>query len=205
MLATLTGGLLFSNDNGIEHSIQTAVEEGEITYTLGFYPLQEEQDGAWHHLKVQVARHDVQVRYRENYFAGAADRTLGRPALEQLLRDSLEATQLEILAATAPDPARPGFIQVKVNVDLHNLELKHEKGRRSGGIDVSFYLQGSGKVRTKTLEIAIPDDQFAAFLVKGIDTVESLDTTIGTGPLRVVVQDRTTGAAGSVTVSLPGR
>ncbi len=205
-LAGLTGGLVFINDNGIENLIQASIDDGELTYTLGFYPLQDEQDGTWHKLKVEVARRDVKVRYRENYFAaGGADRALNRPTLDQLLKDSLDATQLEILAETTPDPARPGFIQVKVNVDLHDLELEHENARRSSVIDVSFHVGGSGKVLTKTLKIDIPDDQFAAFLGKGIDTVESVDTTGGMGALRVVVQDRTTGAAGTVTVPLGQR
>jgi VWFA-related protein len=202
-LAGLTGGLVFINDNGIENLIQAAIDDGELTYTLGFYPLQDEQDGTWHKLKVEVARREIKVRYRENYFAaGETARALDRPTLEQLLRDPLDATQLEIVAETAPDPARPGFIQVKVTVDLHDLELEHENDRRSGIIDVSVYVEGSGKVLTKTLKIDMADDQFAAFLGKGIDTVESVDVTGGLGALRVVVQDRTTGAAGTVTVPL---
>jgi VWFA-related protein len=205
-VAGLTGGLAFTNDNGIENLIQAVVDDGKLTYTLGFYPWQDEQDGTWHKLKVEVARREIKVRYRENYFAaGEPARALDRPTLEQLLRNSLDAAQLEIVAETAPDPARPGFIQVKVTVDLHDLELEHENGRRSGIIDVSVYVEGSRKVRTKTLKIDMADDQFAAFLGKGIDTVESVDTSGGLGALRVVVQDRTTGAAGTVTVPLGQR
>jgi VWFA-related protein len=55
MFADLTGGLVFYNkSNAIEESIQTAVDDGELTYTLGFYPTQESKDGTWHDLKVAV-------------------------------------------------------------------------------------------------------------------------------------------------------
>jgi hypothetical protein len=72
-------------------------------------------------------------------------------------------------------------------------------------VDVSFLVEGSGKVLTKTLKFQIPDGQFAAFLEKGIDTVQSIDATGGGAVLRVVVQDRVTGTAGSVTIRLSQR
>jgi VWFA-related protein len=202
LLTRLTGGLVFRNDNGIEDLIRTAADDGELTYTLGFYPAQEEQDRVWHNLKVEVARRGVNLRYRENYFAGSGLAAANvRPTLEQLLKDSLDATQLGVLAEAMLDQARPGFYQTSVNVDLHDVQLEHDNARRSGGVDVSFSAEGSGKALTKTFKIDIPDDQFAAFLEKAIDTVESID--VGKAEyLRVVVQDRTTGAAGSVRVPL---
>jgi VWFA-related protein len=204
LLAGLTGGDVYFNSNGIEDSIQTAVEDGELTYTLGFYPAQAEQDGLWHKLKVEVARQGVKARYRQNYFAGpSTDAAKERPTLQQLIQDPLDATELEILAEAAPDSERPGFIQVKVTVDPHNLEWRNENGQRSGGVDVSFFVEGSGKWITKTSKFGgIPDDQFAAFLDKSIVTVDLIDTAGGIEVLRIVAQDRNTGAAGSVRVPL---
>ncbi|HEX4134916.1 MAG TPA: VWA domain-containing protein [Bryobacteraceae bacterium] len=200
MLASLTGGRVFKNDNGIGELIQEAVDDGGFTYTLGFYP-QEEQDGAWHKLKVEVARHGVSMRYRENYFAARAiDETKARPDLGQLLRDPLDSTQLELVAETAPDPERPGVLRIKVNVDLHNIELRHENAIHSGAVDLSFYVRETGKAMTRTFKIDIPDAQFAAYVEKGLSAVQSVDTRGGVEAVRVVAQDRTTGAAGSVTI-----
>jgi len=203
-LAGLTGGLVFYNkSNALEDSIKTAVSDGEFTYTLGFYPAEEKRDGGWHKLKVEVDRRGVSLRYRESYFASReADEVHDRPTLEQLLKDPLDATQLELAAQAAPDQTRSGFVRVSVNADLHNVKLEHQNSHRSGSIDVSFFVEGTGKVLTKTLKIDIPDDQFAAFLEKGIDTVESIDTAGGVEAFRVVVQDHATGAAGSVTIPL---
>jgi VWFA-related protein len=202
MLAGLTGGLVFFNkDNGIEDSIRAAVDDGELTYALGFYP-SGEPDGAWHKLKVGALKRGVSLRYRENYFASrAADGIQDRPTLPQLLRESLEATQLELVAAAAPEGTKPGVYRISVNVNLHDVELKRGDSVRSGGVDVSFAPEGSGTVRTRTLKIEIPDEQFAAFLEKGIDAADSMDVGKAEA-VRVVVQDRTTGAAGSVRVPL---
>jgi hypothetical protein len=207
MLSGLTGGLTFFNkSNALEESIQTAVDDGDVTYTLGFYPQESEQDGTWHGLKVAVRRPGVSLRYRRSYLARregeAAD---GHPTLEQLLKDPLDATQLELRVSVARNTAQVEVLQVKVNVDLHNVAFRHENMRRLGTIDLAFHVEGTGNMTSKTLQVDIPDDQFATFLEKGLNMVASVDTTGGVEAFRVLVQDRATGAAGSVTVPLPNR
>jgi len=205
LLARLTGGLTFGNDNGIEKLIQAAADDGEFTCTLGFYPAQEDRDGVRHALKVGVSKPGIALRYRQNYLASAAATANDRTALQQLLTDAADSLAVELSASASPDEANPGSWQIKVNVNVRDLQLTHEDAKYAGGIDVSFHVEGAGKVVTKTLKIAIPDDQFAGFLEKGIDTSQTIDTTGGAGAVRVVVQDRTSGAAGSVTVPLSRR
>ncbi len=207
MLSGLTGGLTFFNrSNALEESIQTAVDDGDLTYTLGFYPQESEQDGTWHNLKVAVQRPGVSLRYRRSYLARReGDAGDSRPTLEQLLKDSLDATQLELRVSVARKTAPAEVLEVKVNVDLHNVEFKHENMRRLGALDLAFHVEGTGGMTSKTVEIDIPDNQFATFLEKGLNMVAPIDTTGGVEAFRVVVQDRATGAAGSVTVPLADR
>ena len=108
-LANLTGGRTFSNSNGIEDSIQSALDDAALDYTLGFYPSEAVQKPNWHKLKVRVDQRGVRVRYREKYFASpteASDDT--RRALPALLKDPLDATQLQLVAQASPDQERPG-------------------------------------------------------------------------------------------------
>lgn len=204
LLADMTGGLVFANDNGIEKLIQAAADDGEFRYTLGFYPAQEDRDGVRHSLTVGVSKPGIALRYRQNYIASAATAN-DRTALQQLLTDAADSLRVELTAAASPDEANPGSWQVKVNVNVRDLQLTHEDAKHAGGIDVSFHVEGAGKVVTKTLKIAIPDDQFTGFLEKGIDTNQTVETTGTAGAVRVVVQDLNNGAAGSVTVPLKGR
>jgi VWFA-related protein len=207
LLTGRTGGDRYFNSNGIEESIQTAIDDGELTYTLGFYPAQDQKEGLWHNLKVEIATPGVKLRYRQNYFSGRTpDGTNERLTLEELFKDPTNATQVELLAEARPDETREKFVQIKVTVDPHNLVWQSEDGRRSGGVDVSYSLVGSTNWQTKTAKFSIPDDLFAEFLGRGsIDTVQSIDTTGGVSAVRVVVQDRNTGAAGSVTIPLKKR
>jgi VWFA-related protein len=208
-LADLTGGLvIYNKSNAIEESIQTLVDDGEITYTLGFYPAQEAQDGSspdLHDLKVRVGIPGVSVRYRKNYFVSKTAPATERPSLETLLKDPLDATQLELVAETMPDPARPGSWQVRVSVDLHNVQLERQEDTWVGAVDVSFLVEGSRTARTTTMKVTIPDKGLATALEKGIVVNNSIDLGTHAGVLRIVAQDRASGLAGSVRVPLGKR
>jgi hypothetical protein len=197
MFADLTGGLVFYNkSNAIEESIQTAVDDGELTYTLGFYPIEEGKDGTWHDLKVSVDRRGVSVRYRRNYLASGVVTTANEaPTREALLNDPFDATQLELFAETAPD-------HVQVTVDLHDVHLEKQDGTWVGAIDVTFMVEGSRTARTITRKLEIPDGELAAALEKGIAVTDSIAADVQTGTLRIVAQDRATGAAGSLRIRL---
>lgn len=201
-LAHLTGGLLFENDNGIEDLIQAAIDDSALTYTLGFYP-EEEPDGVWHKIKVETKPRGISLRYRENYFAArSSDQAAARAGLMDLIREPLDATQVQLVAHQRADPSRPGFVLVTVKVDAHELSLEPASGRRVGAIDVSYYMPVSGEVRTKNIKLDVPDDQLAEFLKQGVTVNASIAVPKGAQALRVVVQDRVSGAAGSVTMLL---
>jgi hypothetical protein len=211
-LAGLTGGKAYYNDNGLEDLIQTVVEDGDVTYSLGFYPSETSQDGKVHKLSVKVARAGVSLRYRENYFAMKPFSTKpgseaeNRPSLEHLLSDPLDATQIGLLANATPDPTRPGVFNVQVSVDLHDVQLGNQDGKWVGTVEVSFHLESSKAFQVLTRPIEIPEDQLATALERGIVVAHSIEWPIESQrkatSLRVVVEDKASGAAGSLRIPL---
>jgi VWFA-related protein len=71
-MAENTGGRAFYNTNDIQHAIRDAVDDSEVTYTLGFYADTNALDARFHKLKVLVNRKHVEVRYRKGYMASPA-------------------------------------------------------------------------------------------------------------------------------------
>jgi VWFA-related protein len=200
-LASLTGGRAYYNTNGIEESIQKAVEDAELTYTLGFYPPEDSFDLKYHKLEVKVDRKGVDVRSRKGYFASLTGFG-SEPTLNDLVQDSLNATAVGILVHTEPDAAQPGSYKVRATVDLHDIRLENQHGKWVGMLDVSLFIEGSKKIRTITRKIEIPDSELASALEKGEVVENSIAAETG-AELRVVAQDRTTGAAGSIRLGLP--
>ena len=201
-LAALTGGLAFYHDNGIEASIRRAVEDAEVSYMLGFYPPDDAFDDRFHKLTVKVDRKDVEVRFRSGYLASksASPSAPPRPALTQLLDDSLDATAIGIRASAVPDASQPDHYLVHATIDLHDLELARENGRATGALDVSLFPDDAKSVRTITRKIDLSEAQLAAALEAGVVVENSVSVGPKTQEIRVVAQDHSTGAAGSVRV-----
>jgi VWFA-related protein len=227
-LAAANGGVAFMDSSKISLAIQTAMEDTETDYVLGFYPAEDHLDNKLHALTVTVGKNgparskNLEIRYRPGYLAtrkepaaapqngvganasatASARPAKDRPTLEQLLKDPTDLSQVDVTVEPAPDLERPGFMKVKVKIDPRDLALKHENARRTGLVDVSFYVPKSGKVVTKTLRVDVPDSEYDVLIENGIETVESIDIAGQLETLRVVVQDQTTGAAGTLTVRL---
>lgn len=199
-LASLTGGHAYYNSNGIEDSIQKAVQDSELTYTLGFYPAEEGFDNKFHKLSVKVDRKGVDVRSRTGYIASLTG-TSFEATLSQLVADPLNATAIGIEVRTEPDASQPGNFMVHAAVDLHDIHLEDQNGKWVGAVDVSLFIEGSKKIRTITRKIEFPNAQLASALEKGVEVDNSIAADAG-ARLRVVAQDRTTGAAGSIRLSL---
>ena len=68
-LAEQTGGVAFFNSNDITGAVRHAIDDGELTYQLGYYPSHGQWNGRYRNIKVTVDRPGVEVRYRKGYFA----------------------------------------------------------------------------------------------------------------------------------------
>ena len=206
LLASSTGGRVFINTNDLAGSIETAVEEGDVVYTLGFYPPQGERDGVSHKLKVEVARKGLSLRYRESYVAGRAQTAAtDRPTMDRLLKDPLEAAQIELAAQAIPDKAHPGSYRVVVSVSLRDVQFQHQGDLWVGDLDVAYMVEGTEGFRAIKKKIEFHDDKFAAGVEKGTLIEASITPESTKGILRITVQDQVTGAAGSVKVPFGGK
>src|SRR5262249_23951721 len=68
-LAERTGGRAAFNTNDLARAIRRAVDDGRVTYTLGYYSTDAKQDGRFRDIKVTVDRPGAAVRARKGYFA----------------------------------------------------------------------------------------------------------------------------------------
>jgi VWFA-related protein len=211
LMAELTGGQVFINTNDIAGAIETAAEDDDLVYTLGFYPAQDEPEALPHKLKVEVARKGLTLLYRESYVAAKTQAPVDPKAVQELLKDSLDATEIELAARAIPDTAHPGSYRVQVSVNLHDVQFQHHDGSPkdalwTGQLGVALTVEGSEDIREITRKLEFRDDQLKAGIDRGTLVETSIPTPPGSkGILRIAVQDQLTGAAGSVKVPFGGK
>jgi VWFA-related protein len=209
-MAQLTGGQAFVNTNDITAAIRKAVENSDVTYTLGFYIDARSADGKFHELKIEVKRKGLTVRFQRGYFAYA-----NKPASKDLRQDKLiTAVRSPIESATIPftasfQKAAPGTheaITVTGLVDLRAVGLGENGATHQGGLDIDIFEQDeTGKVLAVTSD-RIPLRFTAWGYSKALETGIRFQKTIlipaTAATLRVVVQNPGTGELGSLIIPL---
>ncbi len=89
--------------------------------------------------------------------------------------------------------------QLALNVNLGDVHLDQGVDRWTGAIEIGFHFEKESKMSLQTVNLSLTRDQLLAALKNGL-AMEKIIPGGQTGDLRVVVQDRATGAAGSVGV-----
>jgi hypothetical protein len=213
MIADETGGKAFINVNDVAVPLREVLDFAESTYTLGFYVDDKALDGKVHDLSVKVAKkpetNGAKVYARKNYLAA----TLQSPALQQqraniteLSGEQLDSTSIGVMAATAPDPSKPGIHVVQVRVSAGDLQFERHGDKWTASFDLGLALEIGGRssdVNVKTIKLPeFTDDQLKQAIANGLDINNTVPSPSQPGKLRVVVQDKVSGAAGSVRIPI---
>lgn len=206
-LASKSGGRAFFNTNDLEKAILTAVDDGRMTYTLGFYP-GSAADNKFHTLKVQVRRKDVTVRYRQGYLAVAEGPAKTDPTLilQGLVASPLDATDLGITAKLEASAVKGAAWTVKSIIDSHDLALENRAGRWVGQLQVVYSVQDeAGKelqgVRDE-VALQLKPAVWKEIQVDGLALQKQFTPPANAATIRIAAYDPGSGRSGSVSVPL---
>ena len=68
VLATQSGGLVFTGSNDLTAMLEQSVADGQAYYELSFDPPRADHADEYHHIEVQVAKPGLTARTREGYY-----------------------------------------------------------------------------------------------------------------------------------------
>jgi VWFA-related protein len=207
-IADRTGGRAAYNTNDLASAVRRAIDDARVTYTIGYYPADETQDGRFRDIKVKVNRPNVDVRYRKGYFAlkpsDATDKTR-KAEMRSAVWSPLESTALAINARVDFIDPPPDTINVFVQIDASTVGFTHEGDRWKAQLDVVYVqkddrgrMQGDGVA--DTMSLALTQATYAQVLKEGLIAQRRLPRGPGAVSLRIVVRDAGSGATGSLTV-----
>lgn len=208
ILAQETGGRAFYDTNDIQGAIRTAVNDSEVTYTLGFYPDSKRLDSKFHDIKVQVKQPGLEVRFRKGYLADPGGLPVDQrtAVIEDAARSPLDATGISLTAQieTVNEP-KPGLQQITLSIDLNDLALQPQNNHWAGTFDLVVSQRAQdGRDLGTTAEAArmnLEQSSYEAFKTDGLTFHKLLELVEGASQIRLVVVDRASGRLGSL--SLP--
>jgi hypothetical protein len=122
----------------------------------------------------------------------------------ELLSSPFDASRIGLQAAVQLAPSGNGAFRILLKVDAADLQLEHRNDRWAGVLDVAIRLESSKQkaVPSQTSVIDLSEESFRAALLRGLTLEETVTTDRQSDRVRVVLQDRATGLAGSLWVPL---
>jgi len=208
LLAERTGGRTFHNSNDLTAAVRQALVDGEISYSLAFYPSHNVWDGKYHALKVRVDRPEAQLTYRRGYFAVAeVEQTEAeqKSALAEAVASPINATNLTVFATLSPAIAEPTRSRdLVLTLDVHEITFFETKGGKSCLLEFLFVQRNdAGKLlagEEKKAPLVLSEQKYDSLLKSGMVITHRLVFAQEVTEVRVVIRDQHSGAVGSLTV-----
>ena len=196
-LAERTGGRMFRNTNAIGTAIARAMDDGRVSYSLGYYPANQKWDSKFRRLKVEVRRPGTDVRHRSGYLALPAGGGKTDSTLENLARSALDATAIGLIVNAEGS-------NVGIKVDAGGITLRPAGPLFDVAIDILIaHSTPNGelvKSFDKTLNLQLSREQRDQILQEGFTMSRTVDIRPSAAALHVVVRDAPNGRAGSVSI-----
>ena len=206
-LAQVTGGKALYDNNDLLSAIREAVNDAEVTYTLGFYPDTRSQDGNYHRLQIDVKRKGVELRYRPGYLAADAELPTGeldgRETIHTALLNPLDVSGLPLtVRMEAADPKKPRALRLTIAIPSKDLDLRPSEVGAIATLDVIVAQRASDGRDLATfgdlVRINSDRQRGETLLREGLLIRREVPLQAGVSRVRVVVFDRGSGRIGSL-------
>jgi VWFA-related protein len=205
-----TGGRAFYNTNDLRGALRTALDDSEVTYSLGYYPTHGQWDGRYRPIKVRVNRESVEIHHRQGYFA-LADAPIEEKGRIALLKEAgqnpLDATGVGVTVRLRKFKSDAGDqLEIAVSVDPHNVTFQAANGKRTVLFDLwagQYSNQGEplGGI-SKTVAADLKEETYQKLMRERLNLTLNEKVERGAEELRVVVRDAHSGLVGSVKIPL---
>lgn len=204
-IAYETGGEAVFNSNDLAGALRRTMEDGSNYYTIAYRPQNQEWNGAFRKIKVELAQRGDSIAYRRGYFASAED-SAGEGATEELNAamqpGAPQSTMLLVKGTIAPPEAQNPFELVDTTVDPAGIDFTTDSaGVRHAKLVVvlvAFSESTDGKPAAQpenppqtsgSLHLDFTPDEYQSILKTGIRFGLKLPLKPGSYRLRLGVSD----------------
>ena len=206
-LSSETGGIHIGNTNDLFGGLEKILNTDSSYYVLSYATPTLGADGRYHKIKVNVSRPEIQIKYRQGYYAPKEQRTFERRKKE----DILEALQAPGNLNEIPIQLSYNYFQVDearyqlavlTKVNIRGLKFVEEDSRFKNLISlvvVAFdendrYVDGL----EKSMQLSLTDPSYKALLFNGFTSKIDINVPPGRYKIRAVVREGVNTKMGSI-------
>ncbi|HEX3253295.1 MAG TPA: VWA domain-containing protein [Pyrinomonadaceae bacterium] len=198
-----TGGKFLKGNNDIGLGLERINEEIQARYTIAYRSTNQNFDGSFRKVKIEVRRPDVQIMSRNGYYAIPPEEiVLLSPADKKLLASFNEAQAspgLPLFVSLTPFRTREGLYTVPLAIELPPAAVKFEsKGdKRSMQLEVLGVLKtGSERIVSRlggNFDVNLNAADYDQILNNNIFYRQDLQLASGEYTIDLIVKDKQTG------------
>jgi hypothetical protein len=198
-LAQGTGGIFFHDNNDLNAGFHKLGLPPEVTYRMSFSPEGVTADGAYHKLKVKLARSgSYSVETRPGYFAPdktapATETAQSKMDREVAAPDTLTGVPAGLSIQVEKPSATQRTLSVIVHLDISKLAFSTLNDRKTQRITfVTALLDSQGKMvaaKEGRMDLALKDATYENLARSGVNAKLSFEMTPGVYSLREVVEE----------------
>jgi VWFA-related protein len=198
-----TGGKLFKGNNDLGQGLERINEEIHARYTLAYRSTNQNFDGTFRKVKIDVRRSDTEIVSRSGYYAIPPEEiVLLSPADKKLLTGFAQAQaspELPLSVALSQFRARDGLFTVPVALELPPAAVKFERkgDKRSMQLEVLGVLKATPeKVLSRlggNFDVSLTDADYQSIVNNNIFYRQDMVLAPGDYTLDLIVRDRLSG------------
>ncbi len=202
-LAAATGGLAFRNTNDLAVSLDRIAEDIHSHYIISYQPSNQEFDGSFRNIRVEVKRQGLTVRTRSGYYAipRGIEGVTGEEYQTLLQTRKGAGPALPFSAVLGSFPGSGGLSQVPITVEMPSQEVtfRDSKGSMVASISIIGLLKGEdgslvARVGTPVNVQATPEE-YRALQTGSLSFTNSIEVPPGHYSFEVLVRDQSSGKA----------
>ncbi|WP_321475786.1 VWA domain-containing protein [uncultured Paludibaculum sp.] len=209
-MASITGGRVIQNTNDPSAGLRLATADVKGSYTAGFYA-EEEPDGKWHNLKVQVTRPGVRVEAREGFLAEKPPKQTSNWTTEEwrsAIHNPVPSTALVIDArCEGMAGAEKGTVGLTAQVEPAGLYFQMKDGDGQAQVEICVAEKaptGEVVVHTEEGSVAMPGGDRRRVGPESARYQRVWKLSGGAQTIRVIIRDKLTGKYGVVDIPVTG-
>ena len=198
-----TGGKFFKGSNDISQGLERIDEEIHARYTLAYRSTNQNFDGTFRKIKIEVRRPDAQITSRNGYYAIPPEEIMLLSPADKKLLSGFDAAQtnpeLPLFVSLSEFRAREGLYTVPVAIELPPTAVTFERkgDKRSMQLEVLGVLKsGSERVLSRlggNFDINLSDTEYQAIVSNNIFYRQDMVLAPGEYTLDLMVRDRASG------------
>jgi VWFA-related protein len=206
-LAAATGGVAFYDRDDLDGAVREAIDDGRISYTLGFYEAGDDKSPKVHQLSVRVTRPGVTLRYRTSYETAPQKPASANPVADLVQAMNRPVDSTAILIKASATRVQDG-LNLTAKVDVAGLDLELDQGLWKGKAEFLARFttaEGAviGEILSQTATFNLRPATYASMSEGGVPFHAKLRVPLKAVELKLLVGNLATGKIGTLTIPLP--